>query len=150
MNKLDKLKLYIPKHQNGAKLKGVEISEQKNILPTGELHKNKHDDFGIDNITQKGIPVLQVQDDSAETIQEIQQQAEGGNIQQAAEIERLEIIFNKELTDYVEENRELWKSGTEKEKDEICLEVGKRIVKEILFNTKDNSGLIDKIEEGVA
>ena len=149
MNKLDKLKQYIPKHQNGAKLKGIEISEEENVLPTGQLHKNKHDDFGIEGITEKGIPVLQVTDDSAETIQEVQQQAEEGNIQQAAEIERQEIIFNKELTDYVEQNRELWKEGTQKEKDDICLEVGKRIVKEILFNTKDESGLIDKMEVGV-
>lgn len=149
MNKLDKLKSYIPKHQNGAKLRGIEISEEENVLPTGQLHKNKHDDFGIEGITEKGIPVLQVTDDSAETIQEVQQQAEEGNIQQAAEIERQEIIFNKELTDYVEQNRELWKEGTQKEKDDICLEVGKRIVKEILFNTKDESGLIDKMEVGV-
>lgn len=149
MNKLDKLKIYIPKHQNGAKLKEVETSVEENILPTGELHKNKHVDFGIDNITKKGIPVIEVKDDSAETIQEIQQQAEGGNIQQTAEIERDEIIFNKELTDYVEENRKLWKSGTEKEKNDICLEVGKRIVKEILFNTKDESGLINKMETNI-
>ena len=144
MNKLEKLKIY--KHQNGAKLKGIEVSEVENILPTGQLHKNKHDDFGIDGITQKGIPVLQVKDDTAETIQEVQQQAAGGEVVQSAEIEREEIIFNKELTDYVEQNRELWKEGTQKEKDDICLEVGKRIVKEILFNTKDESGLIDKME----
>ena len=146
MNKLDKLKTYIPKHQNGAKLKEVEISESENILPTGQLHKNKHADFGIDNITEKGIPVITVEDDQAETVQEIQ---EGGEVTQHAEIERQEIIFNKELTDYVEENRELWKEGTQREKDEICLEVGKRIVKEILFNTKDESGLIDKMEVNV-
>ena len=149
MNKLEKLNEYVLKHQNGAKLKKVKLSEQENILPTGELHKNRHDDFGIDGITQKGIPVLQVKDDTVETIQEIQQQAEGGEVVQSAEIEKLEIIFNKELTDYVEQNRELWKEGTQKEKDDICLEVGKRIVKEILFNTKDESGLINKIETGV-
>jgi len=33
MNKLEKLKIY--KHQNGAKLKGIEVSEVENILPTG-------------------------------------------------------------------------------------------------------------------
>lgn len=147
MNKLEKLKIY--KHQNGAKLKGIEVSEVENILPTGQLHKNKHDDFGIEGITEKGIPVLQVKDDTAETIQEVQQQAAGGEVVQSAEIEREEIIFNKELTDYVEQNRELWKEGTQKEKDDICLEVGKRIVKEILFNTKDESGLIDKMEVGI-
>lgn len=51
MNKLDKLKTYIPKHQNGAKLHNVEVSETENILPTGQLHKNKHEDFGIEGIT---------------------------------------------------------------------------------------------------
>jgi len=73
MNKLDKLKNYLPKHQFGAKIKSIKVSEQENVLPTGELHKNKHDDFGIDDITKKGIPVLEVKDDSAETIREIQQ-----------------------------------------------------------------------------
>ena len=146
MNKLDKLKTYIPKHQNGAKIKGIDVSEEENILPTGSLHKNKHEDFGLET-TEKGIPVITVNDDTAETIQEIQAQSE--SVEQHAEIEKEEIIFNKELTDYVEQNRTLWKEGTQKEKDDICLEVGKRIVKEILFNTKDVSGIIDKMEAGV-
>lgn len=146
MNKLDKLKSYIPKHQNGAKLKGIEISEQENVLPTGALHKNKHEDFDLP-VTAKGIPVISVEDDSAETIQDLQAQSE--SVEQHAEVEKEEVIFNKELTDYIEESRKLWRESTKAKKNEICLEVGKRIVKELLFNTKDESGLIDKMEVNV-
>ena len=145
MNKLEKLLEYskIPKHQNGAAIKKIEVSEQPNVLPTGDLHKNKHDDFGID-VTEKGIPVITVKDDTVETLPEIQQQAD--SIKQHAEVEKEEVIFNKQLTDDVEEARKKWNDSEQKD-DSICIEMGKRIVKELLFNTIDRDKLINKIEE---
>ena len=56
-------------------------------------------------------------------------------------MEKEEIIFNKELTDYVEEARKKWHAG-----EDNTLEVGKRLVKELMTNTNDNTGLIDKVE----
>lgn len=141
MNKLDKLKNYIPKHQNGAKLQDIELTEESNVLPTGALHKNKHEDFDLD-VTNKGIPVITVTDDNVETLEEIKEQKD--SVIQHAEVEKEEIIFNKELTDKIEDLRKQWNSN----KDEnLLLEAGKIITKEILFNTEDNAQLIDSVEE---
>lgn len=127
--------------QDGAKLTGVEISEKENIIPTGELHKNKHD-IDLEHITKKGIPVITVDDDSAQTLEDIKSQE--GSIQQQAEVESLEVIFNKELTDYIEQNRKKWH---ESDDSEILLEVGKRLVKELIYNTKDEDNLIQKSDK---
>lgn len=124
--------------QNGAKLKGVEVSETPSVIPEGELHKNRHD-IDLEGITKKGIPVITTDAENPTTFQEIQN---GGNIVEHCEIEREEVIFSKELTDYVEEAREHWHNG-----EDNLLEVGKRIVKELITNTEDNTGLIDKLEE---
>lgn len=124
--------------QNGAKLKGVEVSETPSVIPEGELHKNRHD-IDLEGITKKGIPVITTDAENPTTFQEIQN---GGNIVEHAEIEKEEVIFSKELTDYVEEAREHWHNG-----EDNLLEVGKRIVKELITNTQDNTGLIDKLEE---
>lgn len=132
----------IRKAQDGAKLEDIKVSKEENVLPTGELHKNKHD-LDLDNITEKGIPVVVVDDDSAETFEEVKAQED--SVQQQAEVEALEIIFNKELTDYLEENHKKVKDLENPE--ELLIEVGKRLTKEILQNTKDNDGLIEKIEE---
>lgn len=142
MNKLGHLIEYtkIPKHQNGAKLKEIEVSEQPSVLPEGSMHKNKHDDFGID-VTKKGIPVITVEDDSVETLPEIQAQAD--SVVQHAEVEEAEVIFSKELTDYLEENRKQW---NESHDSDILLEVGKRVTKELLTNTNDNVELINKLD----
>jgi len=131
--------------KEGAKLENIEVSEEKSVIPEGALHKNKHEDFDLD-VTKKGIPVITVKDDNVETLEEIQEQKD--SLVQHAEIEHNEIIFSKELTDFIEENREKWH---ETEDPEICLQVGMRLVKEILENTDDNTGLIDKLnkfEEG--
>jgi len=48
----------------------VEVSSEPNVIPEGDYHKNKHD-LDLDNITKKGIPVIQVPDDSVETFTEI-------------------------------------------------------------------------------
>lgn len=124
--------------QNGAKLEEIEVSEQPSVLPDGSLHKNKHDDFGID-VTKKGIPVITVTDDNVETLPEIQAQSD--SVVQHAEVEEAEVIFSKELTDYLEENRKQWNDSHD---DSILLEVGKRVTKELLTNTNDNVGLIEK------
>jgi hypothetical protein len=95
----------------------------------------------LDGITKKGIPVIQNVDDSVETLAEIKQQ--GGDLQQSAEIEESEVIFSKELTDFIEQKREEWNSS---HSTSILEEVGKRVTKELLENTDDRTGLIDKLD----
>ena len=126
----------VVKAKNGAKLKNIEVSEQQSIIPEGTLHKNKHH-LDVDGITKKGIPVITVDDDSAETLEDIKEQED--TIVQHAEIESQEVIYNKELTDYVEEALKDWENS---KKDDILIEVGKRICKELLFNTEDPDNLI--------
>lgn len=142
MNKLERLKAFVPKHQNGAKLKKVEVSEESNVIPEGNYHKNKHN-LDLDNVTEKGIPVVTVKDDSVDTFTEIKQQED--SLQQHAEIERAEVIFVKELTDFIEEKRKEWHD--DEKNDVLLIEVGKRLTKELLMNTDDNVDLIQKIEE---
>ena len=101
----------------------IEETTQKNLIPEGALHKNKHHMEHTEGLTQKGIPVI---DNDGE---------------QQAEIELDEIIFTLEVTKKLEE---LYKEGT----DEAAIEAGKLLVKEILFNTDDRTGLIAKCEEG--
>lgn len=139
--KLERLNKFITKAQYGAKLKKVEVSEEPNLLPEGELHKNKHDDFDLP-VTKKGIPVITVENGAeVNTIVDLQENKE--DIQQHAEIERSEVIFSKELTDYIEEARKKWHDGD----DSVLLEVGKRVTKELLQNTQDNTGLIRQLKE---
>lgn len=101
----------------------IEETSQKNLIPEGALHKNKHHMENTEGLTQKGIPVI---DNEGE---------------QQAEIELDEIIFTLEVTKKLEE---LYKEGT----DEAAIEAGKLLVKEILFNTDDRTGLIAKCEKG--
>ena len=101
----------------------IEETNQKNLIPEGALHKNKHHMEHTEGLTQKGIPVI---DNDGE---------------QQAEIELDEIIFTLEVTKKLEE---LYKEGT----DEAAIEAGKLLVKEILFNTDDRTGLIAKCEKG--
>lgn len=133
--------------KNGAKLKSIELEEDPNLLPTGALHKNKNN-LDLENITPKGIPVLQVGKDinteninTAEDLQLV-------DYQQNAEVEASEQIFSKSLTDIIEEGRNQWNESKHKDK-EICLEIGKKLCKEILFNNIDNGGVTDKMEEQV-
>lgn len=109
----------------GEELEAPETEEtsQKNLIPEGALHKNKHHMEHTEGLTQKGIPVI---DNDGE---------------QQAEIELDEIIFTLEVTKKLEE---LYKEGT----DEAAIEAGKLLVKEILFNTDDRTGLIAKCQEG--
>lgn len=97
----------LQKFQNGGSV---------NIIPEGALHARKHHMENADNLTKKGIPVVD----------------NDGN--QQAEIERNEIIFRKEVTDRIEQ---LAKEGT----DEAAIECGKLLTHEIIENTDDKTGL---------
>lgn len=97
-----------------------------NVIPSGALHAHKHnltekaeDGEKFEDVTTKGIPVV-VED-------------EKGNLIQQAEVEREEIIFRLEVTKKLEK---LSKEHT----DEAAIEAGKLLVKEILYNTEDNTG----------
>ena len=105
---------WFPEYQkNGGKV---------NIIPEGALHKNKHHledvDKKFEDVTKKGIPVIV--------------ESEGGEVIQQAEVERQEIIFRLKVTKKLEE---LAKEHT----DEAAIEAGKLLVKEILYNTVDNT-----------
>ena len=88
-----------------------------NVIPEGALHARKHN-IDVEGITKKGIPVVSESPD--------------GKLEQQAEIEREEIIFRLEVTKKIEE---LAKDGS----DEAAIEAGKLLVKEILYNTVDNT-----------
>ena len=119
----------ISRYKEGGKTKEqldvpeIEKTSQKNLIPEGALHKNKHHMEHTEGLTQKGIPVI---DNDGE---------------QQAEIELDEIIFTLEVTKKLEE---LYKDGS----DESAIEAGKLLVNEILFNTDDRTGLITKCEKG--
>lgn len=130
---------YVPKQfKDGGKTKEkeetpeIEETTQKNIIPEGALHKNKHHIEHTDGLTQKGIPVVD------------------NDGQQQAEVECEEIIFTLEVTKALEERYHKYYSDelTQKEKDELAIEAGKLLVKEILYNTDDRVGLIEKCEKG--
>ena len=122
---IDDIELYREGGKTKEELETPEIEEtnQKNLIPEGALHKNKHHMEHTEGLTQKGIPVI---DNDGE---------------QQAEIELDEIIFTLEVTKKLEE---LYKDGS----DEAAIEAGKLLVKEILFNTDDRTGLISKCEKG--
>lgn len=104
--------------------------ETKNVIPTGALHANKHHMDNAENLTQKGIPVV---DDKG---------------QQLAEIEKDEIILHLKLTNKLEELQEKYEKASKTEQDKLAIEAGRLLVEEILHNTIDNTNLIDKCEKG--
>ena len=119
--------------KNNAQNVQVDIIEFKNggtfnVIPSGALHAHKHHledvDEKFEEVTTKGIPV-------------ITENEEG--IVQHAEVEKEEIIFNLEVTKQLEK---LMQDGS----DEAAIEAGKLLVHEILENTIDNTGLLNKIE----
>lgn len=125
--------------KNGGQLQDIEVSQEQSVLPDGALHKNKHN-LELEHVTHKGVPVITV-DGDAETFDDIK--AQENSITQHAEVEALEVIFSKELTDFIEEKRKEWhESGS----NEILEEVGKRVTKELLENTKDTTGMIESME----
>lgn len=128
---------YVPKKfEDGGELpkKESELEEtnQRNIIPEGALHAHKHHMENADNLTKKGIPVV---DNDGE---------------QQAEIEKNEIIFTLEVTKRLEELYSKYQDYeySQKEKDEVAIEAGKLLVEEILFNTDDRTGLIKTLQKG--
>ena len=97
-----------------------------NVIPEGALHARKHN-MEVEGITPKGIPVVS--------------QAEGGELEQQAEIEREEIIFRLEVTKKLEDLLQEYSDdkNSQSEKDKVAIEAGKLLVQEILYNTKDNT-----------
>lgn len=132
-------KLEIEKFQNGG-----------SVIPSGALHKNKHNLETINDslqgeITKKGIPVISYAEKGdvleyskdGKTPQKI---ADGGEIIQHAEIEKDEIILNLSLTKKL---IELMNKNTE----EATIQAGKILSIELMENTTDNSGILEKILE---
>ena len=98
-------------------------SKDMNVIPEGALHARLNH-MDNEDFTKKGIPVVA---------------KDGDKLEQTAEIERNEIIFNLSVTNKLEE---LMKDGSAK----AALEAGKLLVEEILHNTIDNTGLIKEVE----
>ena len=128
---------WIPEFKSGGKTEESDIPEieetsQKNVIPEGALHKNKHHMEHAEGLTKKGIPVI---DDEGE---------------QQAEIEHSEIIFTLEVTKKLEEYYEIFYSdeSSNKEKEQAAIDAGKLLVFQILENTEDRTGLIESCKEG--
>ena len=121
------IKITVVKDQEESKKKE---SSEKNVIPEGALHAHKHNIENTDSLTQKGIPVV---NDKGE---------------QQAEIEKDEIILNLKLTNKLEELQSKYEKANKKEQDNLAIEAGKLLVQEILHNTIDNTGLIDKCQKG--
>lgn len=118
----------IEQFKDGGVIKKEEFT-QKNVIPDGALHKNKHHIENTEGLTQKGIPVVDNE----------------GN--QTAEIEKNEIIFTLEVTKKLEELQSKYYSEdiSNQEKDEIAIEAGKLLVEQILYNTDDRTSLIKQV-----
>ena len=105
-----------------------------NIIPEGALHarKNNMEEAEEGLVTPKGIPVVT---------------ADGK--EQVAEVEKEEITFSKPVTEKLEDLYKKFydESTSEEEKNELAIKCGKFITKEILFNTDDRVGLIEKIKK---
>ena len=110
----------------------IEETTQKNVIPEGALHKNKHHMEHAEGLTKKGIPVI---DEDGE---------------QQAEIEHSEIIFTLEVTKKLEEYYDIFYSeeSSNKEKEQAALDAGKLLVYQILENTEDRTGLIESCKKG--
>lgn len=128
---------WIPEFKDGGKTKDSNIPEieettQKNVIPEGALHKNKHHMEHAEGLTKKGIPVI---DEDGE---------------QQAEIEHSEIIFTLEVTKKLEEYYDIFYSeeSSNKDKDQAAIDAGKLLVYQILENTEDRTGLIDSCKQG--
>ena len=128
---------WIPEFKGGGKTEESNIPEieettQKNVIPEGALHKNKHHMEHAEGLTKKGIPVI---DEDGE---------------QQAEIEHSEIIFTLEVTKKLEEYYDIFYSeeSSNKEKEQAALDAGKLLVYQILENTEDRTGLIESCKKG--
>jgi hypothetical protein len=101
---------------------------QLNVIPDGNLHARLHHMENGDKLTKKGIPVVDNE----------------GN--QQAEIEKNEIIFTLEVTKKLEElEKKFREAEKQRDKDDIAIEAGKLLAKEIMENTDDRTGLINEV-----
>lgn len=128
---------WIPEFKIGGKTEESDIpkteeTSQKNVIPEGALHKNKHHMEHAEGLTKKGIPVID------------------GDGEQQAEIEHSEIIFTLEVTKKLEEYYEIFYSdeSSNKEKEQAAIDAGKLLVFQILENTEDRTGLIESCKKG--
>ena len=128
---------WTPEFKNGGSISNSDIPEieetaQKNVIPEGALHKNKHHMEHAEGLTKKGIPVI---DDDGE---------------QQAEIEHSEIIFTLEVTKKLEEYYKIFYSeeSSNKEKEQAAIDAGKLLVYQILENTDDRTNLIESCKDG--
>lgn len=136
------LRNLVKKAQKGIKIYQEDVDLVKfqdggkfNVIPEGALHARKHTlpEEISESVTGKGIPVITYN--------------EGGEIEQHAEIELNEIIFNKDATTTLEKYFKDYNSTESKEeKNNIAIECGKFIASEILENTIDNTGLLTTVE----
>ena len=118
----------VVKHKNGGRF---------NVIPSGALHKERHhiEDVkpGMEHVTTKGIPVVL--------------KNKAGEMKQQAEVEREEIIFTKQLTDKLEKMRKEYDECEDDDKaNEIARKAGELLADQILFNTKDYSGIMKKVK----
>lgn len=115
--------------ENSGEVEEFKEGGQMNVIPDGSLHARLHHMENGDKLTKKGIPVVDNE----------------GN--QQAEIEKNEIIFNLEVTKKLEELEKKFREAEKKrDKDDIAIEAGKLIAKEIMENTDDRTGLINSVE----
>ena len=135
------------KIENSENLKIQKFQNGGSLIPSGALHKNKHNLESIDSelkgeITKKGIPVISYAKEGDVLEYEADGKtpkvlAEGGEVIQHAEIEKDEVILNLSLTKKL---IELMKKDT----PEAMIEAGKILARELMENTTDNTGLIEK------
>jgi hypothetical protein len=128
-----------PLYKNGGYIKKLyqkfQHGGQMNVIPEGAFHSrlNHLPDEISEQVTPKGIPVITKE--------------EGGELLQHSEVERNEITFNYEVSKKLEEYTKKYNEAeSDKEKNEIAIELGKILTEEIMENTQDNTGLMDKIE----
>lgn len=114
------------------KIEQYKLGGKVNVIPEGALHARLHH-MDEENITKKGIPVVSETEDGLE---------------QQAEIEVNEIIFRLEVTKRLEKLQKEYynEETTQKRKDELAIEAGKILTYEILYNTQDNTNLINEIK----
>ena len=131
-------------------LEKIEVSKFQNggsLIPSGALHKNKHKIESVNpeldgEITKKGIPVISYAEKG--DVLEFENDgktpkvlAKGGEVIQHAEIEVGEIILNISLTKKL---IELMNKGT----NDDMIHAGKLLARELMEDTTDNTGLIEK------
>ena len=100
-----------------------------NVIPEGNLHARLHHMEDADGLTKKGVPVVD----------------KDGN--QQAEIELNEIILHLELTKKLEElcNKFYNEETKSRDKEDLAIEAGKLLAKEIMENTEDRTGLMNEV-----